>query len=100
MVARTQAALVRAACGRRWGRAQSASKSPSSGGDAGGARPAPLLDSRPVDLQRLADAIAPVTVLERGARAADVRELAYDARAVTPGALFFCVPGARVDGHG
>src|SRR5919197_5704248 len=26
--------------------------------------------------------------------------LAYDARAVSPGALFFCVPGTRADGHG
>jgi len=31
----------------------------------------------------------------------DVRigSLAYDSRAVAPGALFFCVPGFRVDGH-
>jgi UDP-N-acetylmuramoyl-L-alanyl-D-glutamate--2,6-diaminopimelate ligase len=29
----------------------------------------------------------------------DVRELAYDTRTVTPGALFFCVPGGTVDGH-
>ena len=28
-----------------------------------------------------------------------MRDLAYDARAVAPGALFFCVPGTRVDGH-
>src|SRR6266542_2635199 len=27
------------------------------------------------------------------------RNLAYDARQVTPGALFFCVPGTRADGH-
>jgi UDP-N-acetylmuramoyl-L-alanyl-D-glutamate--2,6-diaminopimelate ligase len=27
------------------------------------------------------------------------RDLAYDARAVTPGAVFFCVPGTRADGH-
>jgi len=29
----------------------------------------------------------------------DVRELAYDTRTVTPGTLFFCVPGSTVDGH-
>src|SRR5581483_11683293 len=29
----------------------------------------------------------------------EVRDLAYDARAAGPGALFFCVPGARADGH-
>jgi UDP-N-acetylmuramoyl-L-alanyl-D-glutamate--2,6-diaminopimelate ligase len=31
--------------------------------------------------------------------AVEVRSLAYDSRAVTPGALFFCVPGFRSDGH-
>ncbi|MBW3592556.1 MAG: UDP-N-acetylmuramoyl-L-alanyl-D-glutamate--2,6-diaminopimelate ligase [Actinobacteria bacterium] len=30
---------------------------------------------------------------------ATVTDLAYDARRVTPGALFACVPGARADGH-
>jgi UDP-N-acetylmuramoyl-L-alanyl-D-glutamate--2,6-diaminopimelate ligase len=30
---------------------------------------------------------------------ADVTDLAYDARAVVPGALFACVPGFRADGH-
>jgi UDP-N-acetylmuramoyl-L-alanyl-D-glutamate--2,6-diaminopimelate ligase len=29
----------------------------------------------------------------------EVTDLAYDARAVTPGALFFCIPGKTVDGH-
>ncbi|HEY7345298.1 MAG TPA: UDP-N-acetylmuramoyl-L-alanyl-D-glutamate--2,6-diaminopimelate ligase [Gaiella sp.] len=29
----------------------------------------------------------------------DVTDLAYDARAVVPGALFACVPGFRADGH-
>jgi UDP-N-acetylmuramoyl-L-alanyl-D-glutamate--2,6-diaminopimelate ligase len=29
----------------------------------------------------------------------EVTDLAYDTRAVTPGTLFFCVPGSTVDGH-
>ena len=29
----------------------------------------------------------------------EIRDLAYDARAVEPGSLFFCVPGGRADGH-
>jgi UDP-N-acetylmuramoyl-L-alanyl-D-glutamate--2,6-diaminopimelate ligase len=29
----------------------------------------------------------------------EVSDLAYDTRAVSPGALFFCVPGSTVDGH-
>jgi UDP-N-acetylmuramoyl-L-alanyl-D-glutamate--2,6-diaminopimelate ligase len=29
----------------------------------------------------------------------DIADLAYDIRSVEPGALFFCVRGARVDGH-
>jgi UDP-N-acetylmuramoyl-L-alanyl-D-glutamate--2,6-diaminopimelate ligase len=34
-----------------------------------------------------------------GAPSIEIRDLAYDARSVTPGALFFCVKGANVDGH-
>jgi UDP-N-acetylmuramoyl-L-alanyl-D-glutamate--2,6-diaminopimelate ligase len=29
----------------------------------------------------------------------EVTDLAYDARVVTPGALFFCIPGKAADGH-
>ena len=29
----------------------------------------------------------------------DVRDLAYDTRAVRPGALFFCLRGSHDDGH-
>jgi len=37
---------------------------------------------------------------ETGARGAvEITDLAYDAGRVAPGALFFCVPGSRVDGH-
>ncbi|MDH5280547.1 MAG: Mur ligase domain-containing protein, partial [Thermoleophilia bacterium] len=34
-----------------------------------------------------------------GARPVEIADLAYDTRRVTAGALYFCVPGARVDGH-
>jgi UDP-N-acetylmuramoyl-L-alanyl-D-glutamate--2,6-diaminopimelate ligase len=50
-----------------------------------------------MDLERLVAALGPVQVLARAP--VDVRDLAYDARAVKPGSLFFCVPGARADGH-
>src|SRR6185503_12060836 len=60
-------------------------------------REVPLLDSGPIDLELLANAV-------HGARTAnpapvDVTDLAYDARRVTPGALFVCVPGMKADGH-
>ncbi len=35
----------------------------------------------------------------RSADDPEITSLAYDARAVTPGALFFCVPGFNRDGH-
>jgi UDP-N-acetylmuramoyl-L-alanyl-D-glutamate--2,6-diaminopimelate ligase len=35
-----------------------------------------------------------------GDASVEVRDLAYDARAVRPGALFFCVTGSSFDGHG
>jgi UDP-N-acetylmuramoyl-L-alanyl-D-glutamate--2,6-diaminopimelate ligase len=34
-----------------------------------------------------------------GAPEVEVSSLAYDNRSVTPGALFFCVPGFKADGH-
>jgi UDP-N-acetylmuramoyl-L-alanyl-D-glutamate--2,6-diaminopimelate ligase len=37
--------------------------------------------------------------LSAGGPPIEVASLAYDSRAVTPGALFFCVPGERSDGH-
>ncbi|MGH3049332.1 MAG: Mur ligase domain-containing protein, partial [Gaiellaceae bacterium] len=48
-------------------------------------------------LERLVAALGPVEVLGRAS--ADVRDLAYDARAVEPGSVFFCVRGAHADGH-
>jgi UDP-N-acetylmuramoyl-L-alanyl-D-glutamate--2,6-diaminopimelate ligase len=50
-----------------------------------------------MDLERLSAALAPIDVV--GGAPTEVRDLAYDARAVGPGALFFCVPGERADGH-
>ena len=37
--------------------------------------------------------------LSEGAAPIEIASLAYDSRAVQPGALFFCVPGGRSDGH-
>jgi UDP-N-acetylmuramoyl-L-alanyl-D-glutamate--2,6-diaminopimelate ligase len=47
-----------------------------------------------MDLNRLADAVGAA-----GGQALEISDLAYDTRAVAPGALFFCVPGSRHDGH-
>jgi UDP-N-acetylmuramoyl-L-alanyl-D-glutamate--2,6-diaminopimelate ligase len=48
-----------------------------------------------MELSRLA---AAMDALDRRGDAA-IADLAYDARAATPGSLFFCVPGQRADGH-
>ena len=50
-----------------------------------------------MELAALIRALAPEEVV--GVTDADVRDLAYDARSVSPGAMFFCVPGSRADGH-
>jgi UDP-N-acetylmuramoyl-L-alanyl-D-glutamate--2,6-diaminopimelate ligase len=50
-----------------------------------------------MQLGRLIAALAPTDVV--GGAALEIRELAYDAREVPAGSLFFCIPGARVDGH-
>jgi UDP-N-acetylmuramoyl-L-alanyl-D-glutamate--2,6-diaminopimelate ligase len=50
-----------------------------------------------VALERLIAATSPTEVV--GGAPVEVEELAYDARAVRPGTLFFCVPGSRADGH-
>jgi len=51
-----------------------------------------------MELERLVAALAPEAVLG-SADPVEVRDLAYDARAVTPGAAFFAVPGEWADGH-
>ena len=50
-----------------------------------------------MELDRLITAASPAEVVNPAA--VDVADLAYDARQVAPGALFFCVPGSRADGH-
>jgi UDP-N-acetylmuramoyl-L-alanyl-D-glutamate--2,6-diaminopimelate ligase len=50
-----------------------------------------------VNLDALIRALAPREVT--GARPVEIADLAYDTRAVGPGAAFFGVPGERVDGH-
>lgn len=50
-----------------------------------------------MDLERLVAALGALEVV--GPAPVEVHDLAYDARTVTPGAVFFCVPGAQADGH-
>ena len=50
-----------------------------------------------MELDALIRALAPSEVT--GARPVEIGDLAYDSRRVTKGALYFCVPGERVDGH-
>ncbi len=47
-----------------------------------------------MELTRLAEAMGVA-----GAPPLEIHDLAYDTRALQPGALFFCVRGANVDGH-
>jgi UDP-N-acetylmuramoyl-L-alanyl-D-glutamate--2,6-diaminopimelate ligase len=56
-----------------------------------------LLESRAIDLDRLSQAVD----AERTVNPArvEITDLAYDARRVTPGSLFVCVPGHKADGH-
>jgi UDP-N-acetylmuramoyl-L-alanyl-D-glutamate--2,6-diaminopimelate ligase len=51
-----------------------------------------------IALETLADALGASEI--RNPAPAIVTDLAYDAGQVVPGALFACVPGERVDGHG
>ena len=50
-----------------------------------------------MELSRIAETLSPSQIV--GDTAVEISDLAYDTRAVTPGALFFCVRGARFDGH-
>jgi UDP-N-acetylmuramoyl-L-alanyl-D-glutamate--2,6-diaminopimelate ligase len=50
-----------------------------------------------VELEALIRALAPSDV--SGRRPVEILDLAYDSRRAGQGSLFFCVPGARRDGH-
>ena len=50
-----------------------------------------------MELDALIRAVTPDDVI--GRRPVEIADLAYDTRRVTQGALFFCVPGSKVDGH-
>jgi len=50
-----------------------------------------------MELDALIRALAPGDVI--GRRAVEILDLAYDTRRVGDDTLFFCVPGARADGH-
>jgi UDP-N-acetylmuramoyl-L-alanyl-D-glutamate--2,6-diaminopimelate ligase len=50
-----------------------------------------------MNLERLISALEPREIVRRAP--IEVCDLAYDARAVEEGSLFFCVPGRRADGH-
>jgi len=50
-----------------------------------------------MQLELLAQALAPNEIVN--AAAVDITDVAYDTRAVAPGALFFCVRGSLSDGH-
>jgi len=52
---------------------------------------------RRMGLGQLADVIGPERVV--GVPVGEVSGLAYDSRSVTPGSVFFAVPGDHVDGH-
>ncbi|HXR49588.1 MAG TPA: Mur ligase domain-containing protein, partial [Verrucomicrobiae bacterium] len=54
-----------------------------------------------MNLERFITALGPEEVVHGASAGAatDVLDLAYDARTVRPGALFFCVRGESADGH-
>jgi UDP-N-acetylmuramoyl-L-alanyl-D-glutamate--2,6-diaminopimelate ligase len=56
-----------------------------------------LANLRAVKLEDVAAVLGPAEVVAPAS--VEIRDLAYDARSVTPGALFFAVPGSRADGH-
>ena len=56
-----------------------------------------MTGDRSMGLGALTDIVAPDRVV--GIPVGEVRALAYDSRRVSPGTLFFAVPGEHVDGH-
>ena len=62
-----------------------------------GRRQDALVESRPIELEALTQAVQPIRVANPAR--ATITDLAYDARRAAEGTLFACVPGARADGH-
>jgi UDP-N-acetylmuramoyl-L-alanyl-D-glutamate--2,6-diaminopimelate ligase len=56
-----------------------------------------LLESRAIELETLSQAVGAARVVNPAP--VRITDLAYDARLVSAGALFVCVPGLRADGH-
>ncbi len=56
-----------------------------------------MLESCAIELDRLSQAARAERTVNPAR--AEITDLAYDARRVTPGALFVCIPGLKVDGH-
>ena len=56
-----------------------------------------MVESAAIELDRLSQAVRPERTLHDAPT--EITDLAYDARRVTPGALFVCVPGLKADGH-
>jgi UDP-N-acetylmuramoyl-L-alanyl-D-glutamate--2,6-diaminopimelate ligase len=56
-----------------------------------------LLESRAIELETLSQAVGAGRIVNQAPT--EIADLAYDARLVTPGALFACVPGLKADGH-
>jgi UDP-N-acetylmuramoyl-L-alanyl-D-glutamate--2,6-diaminopimelate ligase len=50
-----------------------------------------------VELSRIAESLSPGQIV--GDSGIEIADLAYDTRSVVAGSLFFCIPGARFDGH-
>ena len=50
-----------------------------------------------MELARIAETLSPSQIV--GETKVEIEDLAYDTRTVRAGALFFCVPGERFDGH-
>jgi UDP-N-acetylmuramoyl-L-alanyl-D-glutamate--2,6-diaminopimelate ligase len=56
-----------------------------------------LLEFPAIELETLSRAVSAVRIVNPAP--AQIADLAYDARRVTPGTLFACVPGLKADGH-
>jgi UDP-N-acetylmuramoyl-L-alanyl-D-glutamate--2,6-diaminopimelate ligase len=56
-----------------------------------------LLESRAIELDSLSQAVRAERTVNPAR--AEINDLAYDARDVTPGAVFVCIPGLKADGH-